>query len=1272
MPANRRFITALTVLILLPVLSQAFSPDKRSNTVRFLPNEGQWDEAVRYKANIPGGQLFIGEHTLTYRFWDQEQLSRYHHKKDSAGVLKGHILKMKLENAAETVSIRAKAPSETRFNFFKGDNPDQWATGLRSYQRLRLRDVYPGVDMVLKGRPDGIKYNFVVEADADPSRIQMQWKGADSLKVVQEQLKATTSLQPLIEDQPVAYTLGTVDGKSKRKQEVPCHFDLTGNQVQFQLPDKVSTNQRLLIDPEVIFATYSGSRADNFGFTGTFDSAGHAYSGGTVYNAGFPTTTGAVQDTFAGGKRVDRLIGDIERDVGILKYTEDGSSLIYATYLGGGHNEQPHSMIVNSKQELLVFGTTFSSDSTASSDSTGFPVTAGAYQTENKGQSDAYIAKLAPDGRTLINSTLLGGKGRDGLNGKYRGGNRQYQNRTILGYNYGDLYRGEIMVDSQDQVYIASTTQSPTFPTSPGAFQENFGDGYQDGFVTKFGDSLQQLEWSTFIGGRLEDAAYSVKVNEKQEVYVTGGTKSRDFPGLGNGWQSTLAGGVDGYVLKLSANGQKAEAGTYLGSPAFDQSYFVEIGGDGGIYVTGQSEGRMPVKNANYEDPNSGQFISKFSPDLKALQLSTTFGSSDGTPDIAPSAFLVDICGNIYVSGWGGETNGRGSQSKADFLQNMPLTNNAYQTRTDGSDFYLAVFRKGMDSLLYGSYLGGAVSQEHVDGGTSRFDKKGVVYQSICGGCGGNSDFPTTEGAHSRDNNSNNCNNAFLKLELDVANQGPEVNEGPDSEVREFFELQPFDTLRYEVPVKDPNKDSVFISGKGELFSPKEARISPARLTQTKGKAPYNTQLTWAAGCPQVGDTFKVQIKGIDNGCPATKNDLATIEVYVDSLPDPNTPPVFCSRVIDSNTFRVSWDSLKGEPAVSHYELMRINPNGDTLKLDSLNPRITQAYEDETAFGVRERAYCYYLRTVNLCGRQINSSYKICTGPDYQMKPKTIDIREVTVVNDQNLRITWTKSTDNEFAEYQLLRKPNDAPDQDFQLYATFGNPDKTTFVDSSTEVSETSYCYKVRVRDLCGFYGVEGYQGCSIVLGGDSEPFEHMLDWNPYKKWPGGISHYRIFRRDPLVDTTFQPIARISGDEALYTDDELNYEVGAYWYKVKAYEQPAAGQRSKRSVSQSNIIYLEQKPILHVPSAFTINRDGLNEHWGLEPVFVKDIHVNVYNRWGAKVYETRDLDDKWYGPPAGSSYTDKMSDNVYLYQIYYKGWDEILRSKTGDVTILK
>ena len=147
------------------------------------------------------------------------------------------------------------------------------------------------------------------------------------------------------------------------------------------------------------------------------------------------------------------------------------------------------------------------------------------------------------------------------------------------------------------------------------------------------------------------------------------------------------------------------------------------------------------------------------------LDVLGVFGTGSGQVDIALSAFLVDNCDNIYVSGWGGSTNGSQSATSST-TTGLPVTSDCHQCQTDGSDFYLIVLEENMQSLLYASFFGGNQSNEHVDGGTSRFDKDGIVYQSVCAGCGGNSDFPTTPGAWSNTNNAHNCNIAAFKFDI--------------------------------------------------------------------------------------------------------------------------------------------------------------------------------------------------------------------------------------------------------------------------------------------------------------------------------------------------------------------------------------------------------------------------------------------------------------------------------------------------------------------------
>ncbi|HEX2617379.1 MAG TPA: gliding motility-associated C-terminal domain-containing protein, partial [Flavobacteriales bacterium] len=153
----------------------------------------------------------------------------------------------------------------------------------------------------------------------------------------------------------------------------------------------------------------------------------------------------------------------------------------------------------------------------------------------------------------------------------------------------------------------------------------------------------------------------------------------------------------------------------------------------------------------------------KLTPGLDDLLISSRFGVGDGQLDISPTAFLVDYCDKLYVSGWGSNI----GVGPALSTSGMPITPNAYQSTTDGSDFYLAVFEVDMSSLYYGTFFGGGVSHEHVDGGTSRFDRRGRVYEAVCAGCGGNDDFPTTPDAWSNVNN-NSCNLGVFKFDFET------------------------------------------------------------------------------------------------------------------------------------------------------------------------------------------------------------------------------------------------------------------------------------------------------------------------------------------------------------------------------------------------------------------------------------------------------------------------------------------------------------------------
>ena len=390
--------------------------------------------------------------------------------------------------------------------------------------------------------------------------------------------------------------------------------------------------------------------------------------------------------------------------------------------------------------------------------------------------TDIVVIHLNANGTAILNATYVGGIGNDGILEMLGG----------LSNNYGDELRGDINLDSTGNVYVASVSASHDFPVVNAA-QPIFGGGQTDAVVFKMNPSLSTMLFSTYLGGNESDASYSIQTNDAHDVFVGGGTASANFPTTGGALQTTIQGGVDGFVTRLTPSGNTITNSTLLGTPQFDQVYFVQLDTNSNAYALGQTKGSYPVLNSKYKNPRSGLFLQKISPDLSTSIYSTVLGDLDSLdpiiPNISPTAFLINECENIFISGWGGAVNNNLLRNtignitytarpyNGGFTFNMPLTPNAFQSTTDGSDFYLMVLLKGADSLIYATYFGGPQSEEHVDGGTSRFDFKGIVYQSVCSGCQGFTDFPTfpddgSQATYPKRNGSDNCNNGVFKYDL--------------------------------------------------------------------------------------------------------------------------------------------------------------------------------------------------------------------------------------------------------------------------------------------------------------------------------------------------------------------------------------------------------------------------------------------------------------------------------------------------------------------------
>ena len=722
----------------------------QSNKV-FIENKGQWDSRILYNQILPDGNLFLEKDGFTYSLFEKSYIQKLHNDKKTPAPdsIKSHVVKTKFINFNHLVTLKKENESSFYHNYFLGNDKSKWKSKVRSTSRVTYQELYKNIDLSIYTEFGSTKYDFIVKPGATGSAIQIDYSGADEIYLEDEKLIVVNTINNIEEAKPFSYQI--IEGK---RVEVSCRYVLSGTILSFEFPNGYDKSKELIIDPVVVFSTYSGSTANNFGFTATYDKGENTYAGGIVYGNGvYPATIGAHQTSF-------NAAASYYVDITISKFNKNGAALIYATYLGGSYSEAPHSLSVNNKNELFVMGTTGSSNYPTSTNAYDRTFSGGVdvrpiYSGINYLQGcDLFVTKFNASGTAILGSTFIGGTGNDGVN-----------TDASLAYNYGDAFRGEITIDSSGNAIVASTTNSTNFPTTTGAPQTTYGGGFSDACLFVLDSNLQNLSWSTYYGGMAQDAGYGVQFDSYENYFMTGGTKSSNLVTSATAYDRSYNGNEDGFITKYNTTSNLLIASTYIGTSGYDQSYLVQVDVNDDIYITGQSLGNYPVSLGVYSNAGSSQLFHKFSNNLDSSYWSTVIGSGRKSIDISPSAFLVNDCGLIYLSGWGGVVN-RNYRAFGSNTVGLPITRDAFQSTTDGSDFYLMVLNKDAAALRYGTYYGGAVSHEHADGGTSRFDKKGNIYQAVCAGCGGNSDLPTTAGAWSNTNNSSGCNMGVIKMNI--------------------------------------------------------------------------------------------------------------------------------------------------------------------------------------------------------------------------------------------------------------------------------------------------------------------------------------------------------------------------------------------------------------------------------------------------------------------------------------------------------------------------
>lgn len=1158
------------LLVLQAILATAMLFAQGS--LRFIENKGQWPDQVTHRAELVGGTIWCENNSLLIDLYDVDKVNSLHANLTvdgtTAGPLQHHAVRLKFLNGSGTGKVEASRELPGYSNYFLGNDQQKWAGNARGFSTLKMYGVAPGCDAIFREGRSGLKYDLVLAPGADPEGIQFTYEGASSIGLRDDALIVTTELGRMIERIPLAYQ--DIGGERKI---VTCRYSLQKGIIGIR-PENYDPAYELVIDPTLEFATFSGSVSNNFGYTATFDNAGFLYAGSTAFGTQYPITLGAYQTVWAGG----------ETDIAITKYDTTGSFLVWSTYLGGTNSEMPHSLIVDPNDQLIVLGTTGSAN---------FPTTNGAFDQSFAGGtafnpaglglsypqgSDMIISRLSANGSALIGSTYLGGTANDGLN-----------SAAGLRFNYADEVRGEVLLDAQNNVWIVSTTQSNNMPLSSNAAQAIFNGGTHEGYVARMDPALTQLQYASYLGGSAADAVYAGAIDPAGSLFVCGGTTSTDLAVSAGALNATFNGGTaDAFAARFTPDGSAIDRLTFWGSSAYDQAYFVELDGDGDVYLFGQTSapsGEM-IFNAAYAINTGGQFITKLDPDLSTAMISSRIGNGDGDPDISPTAFLVDVCNKIYTSGWGSNVGSTQNLTTA----GLPVTADAHQSTTDGHDLYLAVFDIDMSSLVYATYYGGGISHEHVDGGTSRFDRRGRVYQSVCAGCQNNDDFPTTPGAWSSTNNSTGCNNGVLKFDFDA----PLVIAAflaPDTACAEG--IIPFTNLsnggvNYAWDFGDDTTS--------DLPSPVHVYASPGTYTISLTVSDPNS-------CNEVDSTFRTIV---------ISDPIPQVTVMNDTL--------ICGPI---GQFTLEATS---NGTTDHYHWSSSADFSDMLNATT---------QDSTAVIAPASTGIFHIQagSVNACRVRDSVSVVVQLADPALLGDSSICATDTATLVltgiDPGTTIVW--APDEEILSGQGTASVNVAP-QDATVYGV----EVTT-----PEGCEWSGNISVEVSPILGSSVTASADQTIVVAGTMVQLHATPGDGVTYSWTPADlVSDPSIADPTAVIEATTTFTVTVS-DGVCTKDGSVT---------VTVYE------------------LICDEPDIFVPNTFTPNGDQNNDLLFVRGRHITDLDFQIFDRWGEKVFETRDQHIGWNGTYKGK----EVDPAVFVYHLTAHCLDGQRYFKKGNITVVR
>ncbi len=668
----------------------------------FIENKGQINnDNVRFYAKTFGGTLFIDTYgRLIYNFPYQDK---------SGVVINETITEKKLE-------VKGLDPSISKVNYFRGHDKSRWKANIPSYDSISLGEIYKGIHLSLKAYGNNVEKLFHINKGGHPEAIAIKLTGIKGLQInKQEELEIETGIGNIKMTAPIAYQM--IGGK---KFDVTAHYDLKSSDFTYGFRvGNYDKNYPLIVDP-LLASTFIGGNNTDFiaELAITIDSSDNVFIAGETWSADYPTTIGVydnsfnsdgeyfdafvskfsndlstlIASTFLGGSRIDiatAIATDSSDNVFIVgqqnsmdfpttgevyyagygsafisKFTNDLSDLVASIRMG---NCTPEAIILDSSDNVLVAG----------SAGFGFRTTPGAYDESYNGEAgeyDAFVSKLDNNLTTLIASTYIGG-------------------------SLGELgeYAADIAFDSSGNVFVAGKSNSSDFPTTPGAFDPSYNGGDDrwggDVFISKLDSNLSTLIASTFLGGPNNDIAAGIAISSSDDIVLTGNTFSAGFPTTPGAIDESYNGGESGgdvFISKFDNNLTTLIASTFIGGIYGDVGHDILLDASDNVFITGQTFSEdYPTTPGAYDESHNviytfDAFVSKLDNNLTTLIASTFVG---GSKRDAGFAIALDSSKNVFIAG--------GTDS-ADY----PVTSGAYDENYKGGGNGRDLFVSKLDRCL--------------------------------------------------------------------------------------------------------------------------------------------------------------------------------------------------------------------------------------------------------------------------------------------------------------------------------------------------------------------------------------------------------------------------------------------------------------------------------------------------------------------------------------------------------------------------------------------